>query len=150
MPRRTLLSVEQRARLFAVPTDRAAMARHYVLGADDLAMVRSKRRAANRLGFAVQLCLLRHPGGGLGPGERPREAMLAFVVRQLGVPVARTNELASWYAQAPGGMVEKPLYCYLCLLYQSESVFHVSMHRIPAREGMISRMTTNSRLPLST
>ena len=66
--------------------------------------------------------------------------------RNEGIPEVR----ASWYAQAPGGMVEKPLYCYLRLLYQSESVFHVSMHRIPAREGMISRMTTNSRLPLST
>ena len=150
MSRCTLLSAEARSHLFGIPTDRAEMARHYVLDEADLALVRARRRAANRFGFAVQLCLLRHPGGGLGPGERPREAMLAFVVRQLGVPVARTNELASWYAQAPGGMVEKPLYCYLCLLYQSESVFHVSMHRIPAREGMISRMTTNSRLPLST
>ena len=39
MSRRTLLSAEQRARLFAVPTDRAEMARHYVLSADNLALV---------------------------------------------------------------------------------------------------------------
>jgi TnpA family transposase len=88
MPRRTLLSAEQRARLFAVPTDQAAMARHYVLDAADLARVRSKRRAGNRLGFAVQLCLLRHPGGSLGLGERPPKTMLAFVAEQLGVPPA--------------------------------------------------------------
>ena len=31
MPRRNLLSSEQRNRLFAVPTDPAEMARHYVL-----------------------------------------------------------------------------------------------------------------------
>ena len=37
--------------------------------ADDLALVRTKRRAVNRLGFAVQLCLLRHPGHGLDPAS---------------------------------------------------------------------------------
>ncbi len=86
MPRRTLLSADQRARLFGIPTDRAEMARHYVLGAADLALIRSKRRAANRLGFAVQLCLLRHPGGGLEPGGHPPGAVLAFVAEQLGTP----------------------------------------------------------------
>lgn len=88
MPRRTLLSAEARSRLLGIPTDRAEMARHYVLDAADLALVRARRRAANRLGFAVQLCLLRHPGTGLGAGEHPPAPMLAFVAEQLGVPPA--------------------------------------------------------------
>ncbi len=71
MSPRTLLSPEQRARLFGIPTDPAEMAKHYVLSAEDLALVRTKRRTSNRLGFAVQLCLLRHPGQGLGPDEHP-------------------------------------------------------------------------------
>ena len=94
MSRRTLLSADQRARLFAIPTDRAEMARHYVLGPEDLELVRSKRRAVNRLGFAVQLCLLRHPGQGLGPGEHPPAPMLAFVAGQLGVAPAAFVEYA--------------------------------------------------------
>ena len=77
MSRRTLLTAEQRARLFAIPTDPAEMARHYVLGTEDLALIRSKRRGMNRLGFAVQLCLLRYPGQGLGPGEHPPRAHIA-------------------------------------------------------------------------
>ena len=32
MSRRTLLSAEQRARLFAIPTEPAEMIRHYALG----------------------------------------------------------------------------------------------------------------------
>jgi TnpA family transposase len=55
MLRRSLLSNEQHTRLFAVPVDPAEMAKHYVLSADDLALVQAKRRATNRLGFAVQL-----------------------------------------------------------------------------------------------
>ena len=85
MPRRALLSNEQRTRLFAVPVDHAEMAKHYVLSADDLVFVRTKRRSVNRLGFAVQLCLLRYPSLGMGPAEQPPEAMIAFVARQLGV-----------------------------------------------------------------
>jgi len=85
MPRRSLLSNEQRTRLFAVPVDHAEMAKYYVLSADDLVFVRTKRRSVNRLGFAVQLCLLRYPSLGMGPAEQPLEAMIASVARQLGV-----------------------------------------------------------------
>jgi hypothetical protein len=71
MPRRFLLATEQRTRSFAIPVDHVEMAKHYVLSVDDLALVRTKRRSINRLGFAIQLCLLQHPGQGLGPGEHP-------------------------------------------------------------------------------
>jgi TnpA family transposase len=94
MSRRILLSAEARSRLFGIPTDRAEMARHYVLDEEDLALVRARRRAANRLGFAVQLCLLRHPGAGLGPGEHPPAPMLAFVAGQLGLPLAAFADYA--------------------------------------------------------
>jgi TnpA family transposase len=85
MPARTLLSSEQRTRLFSIPSDTATMTHHYVLDADDLALIRTKRRSVNRVGFAVQLCLLRYPGFGLGPAEQPSETMIAFVAHQLGV-----------------------------------------------------------------
>jgi hypothetical protein len=85
MPRLTLLSSEQRTRLFGIPTALAEMATHYVLDSKDLALVRAKRRACNRLGFAVQLCALRHPGRPLDPSEVPPAPMLAFVANQLNI-----------------------------------------------------------------
>lgn len=94
MSRRTLLSSEERVRLFGIPIDQAEMARHYVLGAEDLALIRTKRRAVNRLGFAIQLCLLRHPGRGLGPGENPPHAVIAFVAQQLDVSPATFADYA--------------------------------------------------------
>ena len=94
MPRRTLLSSEQRTRLFAIPIDPAEMARHYVLSTEDLTVIRAKRRTVNRLGFAIQLCLLRYPGQGLGPGEHPPEAMIIFVAHQLGVSPAAFADYA--------------------------------------------------------
>ena len=84
MPHRTLLSPEQRTRLLGIPTEAAEMAKHYVLSTEDLALVRTKRRLSNRLGFAVQLCALRHPGRPLERSEVPPAAMLAFVANQVG------------------------------------------------------------------
>ena len=60
-PPRTLLSAEERARLFAPLADPAELVRYNMLDADDLALIRTKRRSISRLGFAVQLCLLRYP-----------------------------------------------------------------------------------------
>ena len=88
MPPRTLLSSEQRTRLFAIPSDSVEMVRHYMLGPEDLALIRTKRRSINRLGFSVQLCLLRYPGLGMGPAEQPPEGMITFVADQLAVPSA--------------------------------------------------------------
>lgn len=84
MARRTLLSAEQRTRLFGISTEPAEMAKHSTLSAEDLALVRTKRRPGNRLGFAVQLCALRHPGRPLEPSEVPPAEMLTFVANQVG------------------------------------------------------------------
>jgi TnpA family transposase len=94
MPPRILLSSEQRTRLFAIPSESVGMVRHYVLGGEDLALIQTKRRSINRLGFAVQLCLLRYPGLGMGPAEQPPEAMIAFVADQLSVPAAAFADYA--------------------------------------------------------
>ena len=80
--------------MFAVPVDRAEMARHYVLAPDDLVVIGAKRRAPNRLGFAIQLCLLRYPGQGLGPGDHPPEPLVGFVAEQLGLTPGAFAEYA--------------------------------------------------------
>lgn len=85
MARRWLLSGAAWERLLAPPADEREMLRHYVLGPDDLALVRARRTDATRLGFALQLLYLRHPGRVLGAGEMPPAPLVAFVARQIGV-----------------------------------------------------------------
>lgn len=70
MPTRGLLSEGQRARFSALPDmDRRDLVRHHILFEADLVAVGIRRGAANRLGFAIQLCLLRYPGRPLRSGE---------------------------------------------------------------------------------
>ena len=55
-------------------------------------MIRQRRGAANRLGFAVQLCYLRFPGIFLGVDEPPFPPLLRMVAAQLKVPVESWND----------------------------------------------------------
>ena len=62
MARRTVLTSRQRSALFALPQREADLLRHYTLSDEDLQNIGVRRRPRNKLGFALQLCVLRHPG----------------------------------------------------------------------------------------
>jgi hypothetical protein len=74
---------QARAALFDPPTDVRAIVRHYTFSIEDVALIRQRRRNANRLGFAVHLAYLRFPGRVLGQKETPPAYMLAFIADQL-------------------------------------------------------------------
>lgn len=83
MAGKTILTVAQRSMLFDPPVDAEAVVRLYTLGSEELAEIFRRRRPANRLGFAVQLCYLRDPGRALRAGERPPTTILALLADQL-------------------------------------------------------------------
>jgi len=87
MGRRDLLTHDERRALFGVPEDHAALVRLYTLSRTDLDMIRARRGDANRLGTAVQLALLRHPGFAFASGDIPAH-LIAFMAAQIGVPTA--------------------------------------------------------------
>jgi hypothetical protein len=66
MPRRQILSSQEKERLLVVPDDDVLLSRMCYLSEHDLALINKYRRPANRLGFAVLLCYLRGPGFHLG------------------------------------------------------------------------------------
>jgi len=94
MPPRHILSPQSRAGLFDPPTEPAAIVRHYTFSPEDLALIRQRRRAANRLGFAVHLAYMRYPGRALGAGEAPPADMLAFIASQIGCDPAELSAYA--------------------------------------------------------
>ena len=82
MARRQLLTDEQWARLLAPPNDEREIVRHYTLSRDDLDLIAGKRSGRSRLGFAVLLCYLRHPGWVLEANEIPPPELLSFIADQ--------------------------------------------------------------------
>ena len=83
MARRTVLTSRQRSALFALPQREADLLRHYTLSDENLQNIGARRRPSNKLGFALQLCVLRYPGRLLAPGEFVPPTVVDFIGRQL-------------------------------------------------------------------
>ncbi|MCY4555657.1 MAG: DUF4158 domain-containing protein [Chloroflexi bacterium] len=85
MSSRRLVSASVRERLLGIPSDVWSLERHYVLPDEDLALVATRRRAENRLGLAVHIALLRHPGQGWLDGLEPPPQLIDWLAEQTGV-----------------------------------------------------------------
>jgi hypothetical protein len=91
------LTDEERRALFGLPADPDGLARHFILSRADRDLVAARRGDATRLGYAVQLALLRHPGTTLANLGQPVEALVAWMARRLEIP----PEAFARYARRP-------------------------------------------------
>ena len=69
----------------ALAVDDREVIRHYTLSEDDFDGIMRKRLDASRLGYALALCLMRHPGRSLEQGEALPVQIVGYVARQLGI-----------------------------------------------------------------
>jgi hypothetical protein len=93
LARRTLLKPGGYERLLGIPDDEESLIRHYSLSPEDRFEALDRRRPWNQLGFALQLCLMRHPGRMLRADEAPPRAIVAYVADQLGL---RPHDFAAY------------------------------------------------------
>jgi TnpA family transposase len=94
MKKHEILSPQSRSALFDPPADPAAIVRHYTFSLEELALIRQRRRDANRLGFAVHLAYLKFPGRVLSSGEIAPHDMMAFIAGQLEIKSSAFDEYA--------------------------------------------------------
>jgi TnpA family transposase len=92
MARRRLLKPDRWSVLLNPPSDEDSLIRHYTLSGDDLDQALRKRGHHNKLGFAVQLCLMRHLGRLLGHNESVPAEVAGFIAGQLGVSAAALSD----------------------------------------------------------
>lgn len=85
MPRRSILSAIEQRSLLELPESKNDLIRYYTFNETDLSLIRQRRGDANRLGFAVQLCLLRYPGSMLTTDMTVAEAFIQWVASQVKV-----------------------------------------------------------------
>ena len=94
MGRRKLLTDEERRLLFDIPTDRDQLVRLYTLSKSDRALIDARRRSSNRLGFALQLALLRHSGVALQFSPSRPQALITYLAEQLGLDASAVDDYA--------------------------------------------------------
>ena len=95
MAKRKLLKVQDRQALFDIPTDEDSLMRHYSLSPADRLEIEVRRREHNRLGFAVQLCLMRYPGRALMANEILPEVKPKHTLAP-GLPLDRMDQFDMW------------------------------------------------------
>jgi TnpA family transposase len=93
--RRQLLTDGERRLLFGVPEEPDALTRHYSLTRSDLELLAERRGDANRLGFVVQLALLRHPGIALASMEEPVAALVTWLAELLEISASAFADYSS-------------------------------------------------------
>ncbi len=85
MGRRKLINAMEAQELLGLEMDEDSLIRHYTLDAADRLECELRRRPHNKLGFAIQLCVMRQSGRLLGEDEQLSSAMVDYVADQLSV-----------------------------------------------------------------
>lgn len=85
MSRRSALSDIEQDQLCVIPNSRRDMESLYSFSEPDLSLIHQRRRDENRLGFAVQLCLLRYPSRPLTIGREVPATLVQWVAEQIRV-----------------------------------------------------------------
>ncbi|MGC9673744.1 Tn3 family transposase [Staphylococcus haemolyticus] len=81
---RELLTPEQRVALMQIPEDEWVLGTYYTFSKQDLEIINKRRREENRLGFAVQLSVLRYPGWPYTHIKSIPESVLHYISKQIG------------------------------------------------------------------
>jgi hypothetical protein len=92
--RRRLISSKEAAILLGIAADEDNLIRHFTLDPTDRLECQLRRRPHNKLGFAVQLCIMRQMGRLLWDNEQPPAAVINYIADQLGIDA----RLYSFYA----------------------------------------------------
>lgn len=86
MPRRSVLSVAEKESFFAWSLEEVTFVRLCTLSPVEIGWIKERRGDVSRLGFAVQLCVLRERGLILPPSVEPPVEMLESLVESLDLP----------------------------------------------------------------
>lgn len=85
MALRSLLTPAERSQILAIPTGEEDLATRYTLSDGDMSLIRQRRGDANRLGFAVQVCLLRYPGIALAEDTEVPAELVSWLASRLDI-----------------------------------------------------------------
>lgn len=140
MPRRQILSSDEKERLLVVPDDDILLTRMCFLSEQDLVLINKHRRPANRLGFAILLCYLRGPGFTPDKNSLPHDGVMSRVAERLKLQPDLWREYAAREETHWEHLAE--LYRYLRLAPFSRSlqktcIRHLYPHAMRTDKGLI-------------
>lgn len=82
---RELFTLDQRLDLMQIPEDELVMGTYYTFSKKDLEIIKKRRREENRLGFAIQLAVLRYPGWSYTHIKSIPDSVIQYISKQIGI-----------------------------------------------------------------
>ncbi|MCS1390271.1 MULTISPECIES: Tn3 family transposase [Lysinibacillus] len=82
---RELLTPDQRLGLMQIPEDEWILGTYYTFSKRDLEIINKRRREENRLGFAVQLAILRYPSWPYTHIKSIPDSVIDYISKQIGI-----------------------------------------------------------------
>jgi len=145
LPHRQLLTEEERQGLLGIPPDAHTLARLFILARSYRNLVAERLSDANRLGYAVQLALLRHPGTALAYLNQPTKPLVTWMAGQLDIPAIAFDQ----YARRPQTTTDhaRELASTRCKLHSSRWRPAYRRPKPPASSGSADRLSI-ARSPL--
>ncbi|MCB2312120.1 DUF4158 domain-containing protein [Clostridium tagluense] len=94
---RELLTSTQRREYLSVPDNIAEfqLNKYFTLSTDDINIIKQHRGNYNKLGFAMQICIIRYTGWTLSNIEYISETAICFVASQLNILPMEFNKYAA-------------------------------------------------------
>ncbi len=88
---RELLTLEQRENFMCIPGEDLALGSYYTFSKEDLEIINKHRRDENKLGFAVQLAVLRFPGWPFTHVKLIPISVLQYIANQINLDYSAMN-----------------------------------------------------------
>jgi hypothetical protein len=132
LKRRQILTAEERQALLGIPQDADSLARLFTLSRSDRHLVAERLSDASRLGFAVQLALLRHPGTVLVNLDQSPEPLVIWLATQLGIPAAAFAA----YARRPQTMTDHARRLAITLGLRAPALLHHAVRLVVRTIGV--------------
>ncbi|ERT69896.1 hypothetical protein HMPREF0202_00191 [Cetobacterium somerae ATCC BAA-474] len=82
-----LFSQEQREMFMKIPEDELSLARYYTFSKYDLEIIQRHRRDENKIGFALQLAVLRYPGWPYSYIKSIPKIVISYIAKQIGTGI---------------------------------------------------------------
>ncbi len=82
---RELFTPDQRKSFMQIPEDECTIGSYYTLSNQDIEIINKRRRPENKIGFAVQLSVLRYPGWAYTHIENIPNDVIEYIAKQINV-----------------------------------------------------------------
>lgn len=128
MSKKSVLSILEQNSLMGLSEELIIF--HHTFSTTDLTVIKQRRGAENRLGFAVQLCYMRYPG--ISMPDNPNEKVIEYAATQLDI----SSELFGYYGKRKNTIYDHS--------FELQTIFGFSLFTMTTYSEQLQQVESNA------